>query len=201
MTTTERLMSFCARPIYGSLKPYLDRPLRFSGTLWASNGHILIACPDDPAVEAQDIPEAAQIQSFERQYNDHWDFSPLPPIDDPKACVFCHGKRRGHECHTCPHVLADHCDEVDGCFGYGFLPAADGPTVCEDCEGSGIDRWQSQCIDGSWFAVRYLVQIATLPGVAFSVGTPSEPLQMPASFFRCDGGWGALMPMSPPTKE
>lgn len=209
--TAELLGRYCLKD-QDTIRPWMLRPLRYptpgdryGSLLWASNSHILICMPDDPGIEAQEIAEAAKILPFLRQCEDRYDvdFQPLPVIDLGRPCIYCHGIGRAHRCDTCPHhprlrQRDGDCDDIEGCWGDGFLPAADGATECPDCGGSGVDHRQSQQIgsDGQHYAVRYLTHIATLPGIRFAPGVPTDDAtHIPTAYFRFDGGWGALMPV------
>lgn len=147
-------------------RTYLHEPFSRGEYTYATNGAIIVR-----------VPLVAEIGEDPRTPNPEKIFAPmpadgwrplrvaLPTVAQTEVCGSCY---RGFE-HDCP----------------------DCTCVCDECGGSGeVEQKFSTDIGGVIFDVKYIRMIAELPGVEICVTDGKSP-----TFFRFDGGVGALMPM------
>lgn len=173
------LLQFCSDEEW---RPYLRKPFRHDGYVYATNGHILVRVPDDDRYEAHGkINPAKAMVGF-----DAADFMPapqviIPPKIEPKRveCIDCAGRGKEHDCPDCD-------------------------CTCETCSGNGFviaSPSRSTTIFGHHYNLEYIRQIYALPDLeiaphSVSIGDIIAPL-----YFRFSGGCGALMPMRSPYRE
>lgn len=147
-------------------RTYLHEPFSRDEYTYATNGHIIVRVP-----RVAEIGEVPRILAPEKIFAplpaDGWRTLrvALPPAAPPKECGACYD---GYE-HDCP-----------GCT-----------CECYECKGTGLDEPNlSTEIGGVIFDLKYIRMIAELPGVEIYVTDGKSP-----TFFRFEGGDGALMPM------
>lgn len=157
------LQKFCLEDYQG--RDYLMRPFRLNGEIVATNGHILVAIPDD----GRHVPEAIttgfgeSVTKTLAATTDRW--ISLSTITLPDV----------EECSICP----DPADLEDG-------------EECANCYGTGIKQYQPFRVGETDFNVRYLTLISELPNAEIGISDKIETTPVP---FRFDGGHGVLMPM------
>lgn len=208
MKPRDYIQRFCANPAI-EIRPYLNKPTRSEGNLYASNGHILIVTEDDEAVidaetEAMDLIIASRtivadaLNAFPHMTPLRIELPPAEPCEScngigrEKDCPNCAGEGCSEDqCGTCP-ACGGTCHT---CGGAGELVAEDGDRPCWDCGGLKIKLNQTIPYGGSHFARRYLALLLELPGIRFTAN-PETP-ETGCAYFRFDGGYGALMPCRP----
>lgn len=146
-------------------RPYLNEPFSRGEYTYATDAAIIIRMPR--VAEIGEVPGAPNPEKiFAAMPADGW--RPLrvdlPPVAPPEECISCYN---GHE-HDCPDCTCE----------------------CEECDGTGkVAAKVSTVIGGVIFDMKYIRMIAELPGVEVSITDSNSP-----SFFRFEGGDGALMP-------
>ena len=172
MLTADQLQKFCSDDI---TRPYIMKPFTRGEHTWATNGHIMIRVPKIDGIE-----ELGGLPPVEKPWGiADWSlplrplkFGKLPPVEDEEGdCELCEGRGTEHDCPGCP-------------------------CVCENCHGSGLDKWisddeKSLSIGNAIFSARYIRELSELPRVQI----PSDPHTENPMPFKFDGGEGLLMPM------
>jgi len=194
---SEQLRKFCSK---NDPRTYLLNPIRRDGSLYATNGHIMVCIPDNPEIEAteSDIPNFGK---FKETVNEK-EFSAFvaPDMPEPTKCTCCtNGK-----VNKCPDCDGDgsfeHGDfeyECKNCDESGFVDVnygESGDMDCPECHGTGYDQFDTAKIGSSHFATKYIRMLIELSDV--QIWTDSEK-QNSTAFFKFDGGWGAIMPCRP----
>lgn len=173
------LQQFCA--VDDEWRPHLNKPFRFKGYVYATDGRLLIRIADDESFPAYDKLDPTSFLKQAEQAS--YIIAPkveLPPVKAAKRidCPGCNG--RGHE-HDCPDCEC----ECDACCGSGFID--DTPEV-------------STMFAGQIFDVKFIRKIYTLPGLEIAPNPGGCDLFTPLCF-RFDGGLGVLMPMRQEYRE
>lgn len=201
-----KLQQFCDVP--NEYRPYLAAPFRVDGVgIVRTNGHILIALPDDGGEFANVHSDglAKVVRGYTGKKDQPGRVSvPLNSIVLPKTmpCSVCNGAGQVIKCIACDgegefdHFGYDyHCQSCDG---DGFLKAATSTgqkQPCHRCDGRG-DSVQEVNISGeTHIQLRYLKLLAALPGQCTLSIDLAEA--MSTVFYTFDGGWGAVMPIRP----
>lgn len=146
--------------------PYLHEPFSRGEYTYATDGAIIVRVPRVAEIgEDPYTPNPEEI--FATMPADGW--RPLrvelPPIAPTEECWSCYD---GFE-HDCPDCTCE----------------------CDECDGTGlVEPNLSTEIGGVIFDLKYIRMIAELPGVEVAITDGKSP-----SFFRFEGGDGALMPM------
>lgn len=195
------ITKFCA-PNDG--RHYLHKPMRHEGFLYATTGHIAVRIADDPAIDAEPMPQNLQNSILQKMATDTEEriWSPAPPIGRAglRDCPHCSGSGRAR---TCPACAGDgefehygdwygckHCDET----GQITAQPNDNAAECYACLGSGIDANESIEISGVHIAARLLHLIsAEIPDA--EIGISNNP--MGPQLLRAPGVIGVVMPMRP----
>lgn len=194
--TNEVLQKFCASAT--EARYYLCKPWRFNGSIYATNGHMLICIPDDGREEVDPHgkhPDASKVIGQPAVTP----FIKIPGLADPIPCERCGGKGSHGEvaCDECngsgTFTWRRHEYDCAECGGSGKIGVDNSPMICEACDrlGESFDRVTARtAIGDTGFQTRYLRVIASLPGAKIA------PNGMGTCIFTFDGGIGALMPMS-----
>lgn len=163
------LQQFCGTD---ETRHYLMKPFSRDGFTWATNGHILVRValrPDVPDVEKK-FNQNGPLNGLEGAtfFRPKFDLPPKPMVAE---CLNCEGRGFQHNCPDCE-------------------------CQCATCEGSGAsdgERLWSTSIGPKVFALNYVRQVLSLPGIELATlpEQPNEDLML----FRFSGGVGALMPM------
>lgn len=175
---------------------HLTAPARDGGSLYASNGVVLIVTDDDPDVSAladSKLPGLAKPLLAPIAQRENWTpvDQPLPP---PANCLVCGGTGKTTVCATCQGngFVEDDLGEEESCPSCNGMPEwpDENGQPCWHCDGSG-EHLVTVPFENAFFARRYVALLQSLPGpVLLSTGqTPSD-----VAFFRFTGGFGALMP-------
>ncbi len=189
----------------------IRHPLQFvhhDGTnTYCSNGKLAIRIPrvieGATAVLLGESPVPEVFQKFAAGCNGY-EYIPLPEIPAAEDCPDCKGTGVQYECTACDGEGTLSPDEEDcpKCNGSGKVEnKADGKVAsCWHCDGSGNKEHQPvQMPNGQFIARRYLLLLATLPGIAVStMPCPNNlaPLQQPPVRFTFSGNGEALcMPL------
>lgn len=196
------IAKFCAT---NDPRDYLLKPMRHEGYLYATNGHIAVRIADDPAIDAEPMPQSMlntiMLKMAEDAEERTW--QPVPAIDKSslRNCPHCDGTGRAARCPACDgEGEFEHYGnwyDCKCCDGDGYVVPQhniDG-SACRFCAGSGKDANQSREISGVHIAARYLNLIsAEAPGA--EIGISSNPLGI--QYFRAPGVIGIVMPMHSP---
>jgi len=167
------LQQFCDAEDF---REFIVSPFTYRGFSWATNGHIIVRVDEDkrhkPLSSKIDPTKVLSGLAGAR-------FEPPPPFVLPEfgtvrvPCMYCDGTGRAHDC--------EHCK-----------------CKCEDCGGSGnvVDEMNvSTEFGGGIFALKYVRQVLSLPGVEIAIGTSDQKGSRPL-LFRFTGGVGGVMPRS-----
>lgn len=149
-------------------RKYFHEPFSRGEYTYATNGHIMVR-----------VPRVAKIGEVPRTPNPDRIFAPMP-ADGWRPL-------RGELPPIAP------TEECSYCYGSGFLDEDEGDCGldCLECDGTGlVEPKVSTEIGGVIFDMKYIRMIAELPGVEIVITDGKSP-----SFFRFEGGDGALMPM------
>ena len=194
--TEEMLNKFCAK---SDERDYLMSPTRRNGSLYASNGHLLVCIPDNPEIKANSSKKP-NFERFESKISDK-EYAPLivPEMPEPKKCRYCRNGRvnkcgncegEGHFNHNGHEYDCKECD----CMGHIKPSKGDGLIECDCCGGTGLVREDIITVGHQTFQPKYISLIAELPNVR--IWTDKEN-RLGCARFLFDGGWGVLMPCSP----
>ena len=189
-------------PQVHEVRQWMLKPWRFDGRLIATNGHVLIAIPDDgregvAEYEPGRHPNVAKMLAH--GFPDSA-FVPLPELELPRSvCPRCDGAGK--------HFLAK-CDECESgsfshglheytcieCDGNGWFGNPDEETRCAMCEGWGESGSARECsntvIGKARFQTRYLRPFAKLPNARIAIAGHDD-----RAVILFDGGIGIVMPM------
>lgn len=183
MNKTEILKLFCA---VDDDREYLNKPIRRSGYLYASNGHIGIRVPDDAEIDAN---ETNQIHNLSELFEcGEVDYHPLPEIPAPVPCSCCNGTGKRY---------MTKCDECDGTGKIKTSRKTEQPEsweACEECDGMGEARLPQSLtkVGAHAYQNRYLRKIVALPGSRIEHAN-----SLSGAHFIFDGGVGIIMPCKP----
>ena len=179
------------------LREWLNAPVLIGGTVYRSNGHILVCAPPEAGREyaTNEWGVKREPDKLMAQWRDG-EFAPLPKLPHPQTCLFCKGAGflPMSKCTDCKgegtfrHGWHEYdCKECDG---DGRVRDDDNGTLsaCHGCGGLGHERSSFKVNDVS-FDLVYLHWIAALPNPLVAVRGKADPLT-----FRFDGGDGLLMP-------
>ncbi len=187
----------------------LRAPWSRGGYSYATDGHILFRVP-----RREDVPEredAPDLSKLDAEWNGKT-YAPLPAIPNSliKTCDLCRGKGRIVECKTCDGDGAIECSECGherecpDCDGAGAWPAMPGQesVICWRCVGMGRKAtFDAAALSPTRsFDPNYLLMLAELPGLAFSIDA-AAPDARGASHFTFEGGDGLLMPRLPDSAD
>lgn len=198
------ITKFCATT---DPRHYLHKPMRHEGYLYATTGHIAVRIADDPAIEAEPMPQSLQNSILQKMAEDTEErtWKPVPVFDkanlrDCAYCAYCNGTGRTKTCPACDgEGEFEHFGDRYGCkrcetTGQVAAESADYTATCSYCFGSGKDANQSVEISGAHIAARYLHLIATeIPGA--EIGISKNPLGV--QIIRAPGVVGCVMPIQP----
>lgn len=170
------LQQFCGADDF---RPYLQKPFRRNGYVYATDGRILLRVDDDEQYSTVEKVNTERV--FEKISAAV--FVPAPSVNIPpkapiseRECRDCDGRGTEHDCPDC------------GC-------------ECDTCDGTGRIKDQpeiSTSLCGHLFNVDYIRLMFTLPDLEIA---PSQAQIVDGHsalpmFFRFAGGVGALMPLS-----
>lgn len=183
-------------------RPYMHKPMRHDGYLYATNGHIAVRIEDDPAIEAEPMPANLQNSVLQKMATDTTDrtWRPVPQVNGAatKPCAYCDGTGRVVECPDCDgdgeFEHGDHTYECKACDASGWVasPIKGAGAKCHDCHGSGMSWQETVEFDGVHIAARYIYLIGTeIPGA--EIGISKDPLGV--QIIRAPGVVGCVMPM------
>lgn len=167
------LQQFCA--VDDEWRPYLNKPFRSKGHVYATDGRLLIRVADDESFPACDkVDPTSFLKQAEQASYITAPKVELPAVEAAKHvhCPDCNG--RGHE-HDCPDCEC----ECGACRGSGSVN--DTPRV-------------STTFAGQTFDLKFIRKLYTLPGLEIAPNPSDCDLFTPLCF-RFDGGLGVLMPM------
>lgn len=192
----ELMQRFCARD--DDIREPLRKPWRLNGSIYMTNGHILLRIADD----GRDVPDAAGRPDAEVLFkkNVRAEFAPLPNLPSKKTVGLCYqcggrGVWSAADCEDCNgQGCFDHgnheyqCKECDGDGRVEMEGAAE--SLCDVCDGDGESTMHGTDIGDARFATHYLRRLTLLPGLTVSIAGETDPM-----VFNFDGGAGLLMPM------
>lgn len=167
------LQQFCGDDEF---RLWLHKPFRFGDHSFATNGHIIVRVAardgDGPPEKASGKLEAILDEIFGR--SNSLTFTPPGMVEIPPAeteeCSDCEGRGVDHDCPKCQ-------------------------CRCLSCSGAGKSEVRiSTNLAGAIFSLRYVRQIAALPGLEVAAGSADASTSTPM-LFRFAGGDGALMAM------
>jgi len=159
------LQDFCANE--RDIRFYLQSPFEKDGTVYATNGHLLIAVPANeypgaqPHVEGKHSALAAAL--VEKAFSGDDEFHLLPQLVEPPKCRECEGT--------------------------GVADYDDGPEDCLACGGSGYERFTVVAVGDTTFAAHYIYKLRVLPGATIK----PNGIKAPAAIL-FTGGRALLMP-------
>lgn len=193
------ITKFCAS---GDIRHYLNKPMRYDGYIYATNGHIAVRIADDPSIEADPISEQLSKKLPAMLDEDAADrtWHKVPEVDTraAKRCRTCDGAGRVVDCASCDGVgefehygHEYHCKECDG---MGQIPVQDDSAgvQCFDCNGSGIHLDSSVEFNGVHIAARYIHLIGSeIPCAEIGISNNPNGIQI----FRAPGIVGVVMPV------
>jgi len=184
------LLDFCNKD---DPRPYVNKPIRSNGFLYATNGHLFVRVNDDESVECADwhvdgicraLDEHIRCSNLENMV----DFS-LLNIPEPKKC-------------NCGDLDFQDVD-CDDCEGVGNFNHGEHEYECKECDGTGkVSVKAMPCqtcnnthtlpdfvkIGENSFNAKYIRLIATLPSVKIS----TIPVANQHGFV-FDGGQGGVV--------
>lgn len=183
------LLAFCSTD---DPRPYLLKPIRGNGFLYATNGHLFVRIDDDKTVEvadwyAEDICRALDEHIKSANLESLIDVS-LLDIPEPKKCNCGDLDWREEDCDDCDGVgrfyHGEHEYECKECDGTGSISVK--TMLCHTCNNTHTLP-DFVKIGESQFNAKYVRLIATLPNVKIStlpVGNRHD--------FVFDGGQGCI---------
>lgn len=200
------LAAFCATD--HDLLHHLQTPMRGGGYLYATNGHIAVRIPDDPAVQADHPPFPSLLELFGRTTKDSdWQAAPCINPTDYRHCDECLGTGSVRSCDCCDgqgqFERRGYWHECEPCNASGTVsaePEAAGARSCPVCLGSGIHHHDGVDIGCAHYAARYLWLIGThfLGAEIAPRPFPKDGDQPNPAFWRAGDALGLLMPMRRP---
>lgn len=182
-------------------RDYLRTPIRLDSHIVASNGHVLIAVPDD----GRELP--ANASSYPQRLIDvvarMLGLAPgavtfraadvaLPEGKDCKPCNGT-GKAKSVRCPECDDGEFEHGThtyECKDCDGNGDTLIPDEGSDCDKCRGSGRDLSKAVPLGPCHLRHEYLAALQNLPNCEIAPINATEAV--PFSF---DGGRGVVMPV------
>jgi len=196
MTAQEILSRFVG---VNDIRFYLNNIIRRPDFFYATNGHIAVRMPIQENVEAYESDHPRNIADlFIERKSDTW--VEFPTLPEGEKCKFCDGTGLGYECDECDgegeFEYGSHTYDCKECDGSGQISNRYGidrseKTKCNKCDGKKLKPYQGIRVGGSTYDLKYLKDIADLPGMRIAV--PVGP--MATAYFTFDGGEGILMPM------
>lgn len=192
------LARFCAN--VGDLREQLMTPFRTKYGITRTNGHILIATPEE-LLTTDAVVDARFIESVETYLDGvaSGSYAPFTMPDDPPHCPRCQGKgvldklEMCKKCNGGGDVVCDlgHYHNCEGCLGSGESGRKLGEVECWQCEGTMIETTGCE-INGVLLAWLYLFLINKLPGVELQTDASKDAKVIG---FRFRDGFGAIAQM------
>lgn len=147
-------------------RTYIHDPFSRGEYTYATDGAIIVR-----------VPLVAEIGETPRTPNPEKIFAPMPADGWRTLRVALPTVAPTKECGSCYHGFEHDCPDCT--------------CECDECKGTGfVEPNLSTEIGGVIFDLKYIRMVAELPGVEVVITDGISP-----SFFRFEGGDGALMPM------
>ena len=184
MITAEQLLTFCSKEI--DVERF-QKPFRFRGKVYATNGRICIRIPDRPDFSIRDVTGESNID-YSKVFTDasNCDME-IPDLPDAIVCKHCLGDGKNHEI-DCPDCNGEGCENCDLGYKRSDYPSIDG-AQCWFCSGHGEQQHNPVKISGVFFNRIYLAIAKQIPGARFTYIAENEAAQL-----KFEGGEIALMP-------
>jgi hypothetical protein len=173
------LQQFCA--VDDDWRPHLNKPFRFKGYVYATDGRMIVRVADDETYPACDKIDPIKVVSPA----EHADYINAPKVELPAMeaakrieCRDCNGRGYEHDCPDCE------C-ECEACGGQGY---------CDEMPET------STTFAGQIFDLKYIRKLYSLLGLEIAPN-PGDGVIFTPLCFRFEGGIGVLMPMSRESKQ
>ncbi len=182
---------------------HINSPFIVKDKIVATNGHVLIASPNDHKNEYIQCPEGFNAARVINIIDAAQEWAKVDKIILPEmiGCVTClgGGKAKKTECEECEgdgtvDAETDYSTYYDltcaSCDGVGYLNYTETDDICPDCNGSGKVYEPYACVEilGINVQAKYLRLIINEENLEFSANTDSGML-----IFKCIGYTGAIM--------
>lgn len=171
------LQQFCSTDEF---RPNLQKPFRYKGHVYATDGRILVRVEDDERFETCEKIAIEKMIDFDapRIFVDAPTTKKFPTKKPPAKtkCTDCDGRGREHDCPDCE------CE-------------------CYSCDGEGEIEERpliSTTFAGQLFDFEYMRMVCSLPELRYAANPTAddECLRLGPLFFRFAGGICVVMPLS-----